>query len=136
ALRFGRTKYVAWLLLFLVPAIWVYRARSLRNRKASPSNEKLASRINEIVRQYRVLERHLEQLGVGRPQSTPPLAHAQMLAKLGHPVAKELLDLTQQYLEIRFGGAPFDDAAAAEYARNIQRLRRNADARPSTRAVA
>jgi transglutaminase-like putative cysteine protease len=134
AVRLSGAKHLVWLLLVL-PAAWIYRARLARKQRNSQATEKLATHINEIVRQYRVLERHLEQLGIGRPASTPPLAHAEALVALGNPVAAEVLELTQQYLEVRFGGAPFDAAASAEYTRKIQAMRRSADARAASRAA-
>ncbi len=42
--------------------------------------------------------------GIGRAPSVPPLRHAEALNALGHPLADEILELTDVYLRARFGG--------------------------------
>lgn len=129
----------AWLLAIPVLA-WI--ALRFRRRQKTPqgrSQERSDPRVDEIVRLYRLLEHHLEHLGLGRPQGTPPLTHARAIVALGHPVAPELLELTKIYVEVRFGGAPFGRDRAAEYARRVAKVRRVVDQRPNPqqpRAVA
>jgi protein-glutamine gamma-glutamyltransferase len=126
-----------WWWLGLAPLLfWALRRLSRRSQRPRSVVERPDPRVDEIVRLYRLLERHLEHLGIGRPSGTPPLTHARALAALGHPVAPELLELTKCYLEVRFGGVAFDTASAAEFARRVTRLRRIPEGRHQPRAVA
>lgn len=127
-----------WWLLAAVP-IAVLGIRILRRRKRSlrPPTSAPDQRVDEIVRLYRILERHLENLGIARPSSTPPLAHARGIAAVGHPAGRQLLDLTEEYLAVRFGGAPFDTASAVSYARRVAAIRHLGETRHQpSRAVA
>lgn len=127
---------LGWL---LVLPILVWAVHRLRRRKRTPvgrTAERIDPRVEEIVRQYRELERHLEQLGLSRPQTTPPLAHARTIVRLGHPAAATILELTKTYLEVRFGGAAFDRAAAQDFSRRVAQLRRSTESQHPPRAVA
>ena len=42
--------------------------------------------------------------GVGRAPGTPPLRHAEVLAGIAHPLAEDILELTDVYIRARFGG--------------------------------
>ena len=53
---------------------------------------------------YRTLEIALITQGISRPVSLPPLRHAEDLAAKSHPLAEDILDLTNRYLAARFGG--------------------------------
>jgi protein-glutamine gamma-glutamyltransferase len=127
---------LVWLLGLPILAWAVYRYRRRYQRPKGHTPERIDPRVDEIVRQYRTLERHLEHLGIGRPAATPPLTHARAIVALGHPAAPEVLELTKIYLEVRFGGAPFDQGRAAQFSRRVAKLRRSVDTRPSPRAVA
>jgi hypothetical protein len=52
---------------------------------------------------YQLLDRAMAALGVARSASTPPLRHAIVLARNGHPCGDEILELTNLYLAARFG---------------------------------
>lgn len=70
---------------------------------------------------YRTLEIALASQGIGRPAGLPPLRHAEELVARHHPLAAPVLDLTQQYLEARFGGGAIADTAA--YEREVREIR-------------
>ncbi len=126
-----------WWLLGLPFLIWAtHRYWRRRQPPTGRAPVRIDPRVDEIVRQYRILERHLEHLGIGRPASTPPLTHARSIVALGHPAAAEVLELTKIYLEVRFGGASFDSVRAVEFSRRIARLRRTVEPRQQPRAVA
>lgn len=126
-----------WWLVAIPVALLTLRLIRRRHRHHSPVVLLPDPRVEEIVRLYRVLERQLEQMGIGRPAATPPLTHALGVCELGHPAGPELLDLTRQYLEVRFGDAGFDDGQAAEFAKRVSALRTRAEThRPVPRAVA
>lgn len=126
-----------WWVAAIPVVILALRAIRRRHRPHLPGVPLPDPRVEEIVRLYRVLERQLEHMGIGRPTATPPLTHAFSVYELGHPAGSELLDLTRQYLEVRFGDATFDEAQAAEFAKRISALRTRAEThRTAPRAVA
>jgi transglutaminase-like putative cysteine protease len=53
---------------------------------------------------YERLEVELQRLGVARVPSTPPLRHAEALARAEHPAGAEVLTLTETYVAARYGG--------------------------------
>ncbi len=72
---------------------------------------------------YRLLEDALRAMGVGRQPSTPPLAHARALAQLKHPAAREVLSLTECYLEARFGRRELSNDEEREFEQRVKGLR-------------
>jgi protein-glutamine gamma-glutamyltransferase len=78
-----------------------YGFRRTRVRQGRQGSQPVA--VTRAVGLYRSLEEVLRTMGVGRPPSTPPLAHARALCQLKHPAASEVLALTECYLEARFG---------------------------------
>jgi protein-glutamine gamma-glutamyltransferase len=78
---------------------------------------------HEAAALYRALERLLAVRGVPRPASTPPLTHARSLESLGHPLGAETVELTEQYLRLRFGGELLDHAGRRAYLDRLQSMR-------------
>ena len=76
----------------------------------------------QVVTLYRSLEAAMATRGVPRVPSTPPMAHARALVELGHPIGAEVMELTQRYLEVRYGGATFTETERREYARRVRVL--------------
>jgi len=81
-----------------------------RRRRDRPKGEK-GARAGEVdptleaaAALYRALEAALAARGVRRLASTPPLRHALALRETKHPLADEVVDLTNIYLAARFGG--------------------------------
>ena len=72
--------------------------------------------------------------GVPRVPSTPPLAHAQALLALNHPIGEEALALTEQYLEVRYAGRPLTETDRKEFARRVREIRESFGP-PSARAA-
>lgn len=108
--------------LLVVSAVYLWR----RRRTAPPGKrgeppERLAAL--QIVALYRSLEAAMAARGVPRVPSTPPLAHALALEALNHPIAKEVLELTQQYVEVRYAGRTLSEDERREYARRVRLLR-------------
>ena len=64
--------------------------------------------------------------GVPRVPSTPPLAHAQALVALGHPIGEEVLSLTEQYIEVRYAGRSLGETDRREFARRVREIRETA----------
>jgi transglutaminase-like putative cysteine protease len=97
------------------------RRRGDRRRPDAPTErEILAFRVAEL---YRSLDAAMAVHGVPRPSGTPPLTHAQALVQLGHPIASEVLALTEQYLAVRFGGAELTDDDRRQFALRVRALR-------------
>jgi transglutaminase-like putative cysteine protease len=97
-----------------------------RRRPSGPSTqpserELVARRITEL---YRTLEQAMATRGAPRPSGTPPQTHARSLVALGHPIAAEVLSLTEQYQRVRFGGAPFSDAERHQFIDRVRALQR------------
>lgn len=111
---------------------WIWR-RVRFDRAASPAgrrgSDKLAA--TRAVALYRLLEDALRGMGVGRQPSTPPLAHARALAQLEHPAAREVLALTEWYLEARFGRRELNAEEEREFEQRVRALERP----PTSRAA-
>ncbi len=72
---------------------------------------------------YESLENALSVQGVHRSPGMPPLKHAENLAAAAHPLAKEVLDITQVYLSVRFGKMTLTDDVAGDLERRVKVLR-------------
>ena len=121
-------------LLGIGALVWVARHLARRRQKQRqppklPTSRELAAR--RIVELYRALELSLIARGVPRPSGTPPLAHAQSLVAMGHPIGDEVLELTEQYLRVRFGGEALDDAERRNYAERVRAIKQARVERPA-----
>jgi transglutaminase-like putative cysteine protease len=115
----------AFVLLVGLAAYIVWRRR--RSPKA-PSTEAIQKprvdpKLDAAKALYRTLELALVTQGVGRPACLPPLRHAEELAAGQHPLGPSVLDLTQRYLEARFGGVAIDEGAQRDYERRVKEIR-------------
>jgi hypothetical protein len=113
ALAFG-LGYVAW--------------RRRRNAAADPrdanaSKRRQHARVTAAVALYRALETALHAHGVTRPASLPPLRHAEELRERRHPLAVEVLALTNVYLASRFGGQALTEASKRDFERRVREIR-------------
>jgi hypothetical protein len=116
-----------WLLMALFVAAGfalLWRLRRRRRRLAPSSEAQQSQDTQRVVALYQQLEEVLRVHGVPRRADTPPLSHALSLESSGFPMAKEVLSLTEIYLESRFGNTPLDDGAALDYSRRVRALRR------------
>jgi hypothetical protein len=71
---------------------------------------------------YRELEAVMARHGVPRRPETPPLAHAQGLQALRHPLAAEILALTETYLAVRFGKAELSEQGVKDFQTRLRAL--------------
>jgi len=86
--------------------------------KRSPSREqRLASAL------YASLEQAMAAQNIGRNPGTPPLRHATALTATGHPLGREILDLTRVYLAVRFGGEPLTEEVRRDFENRVKRIR-------------
>lgn len=116
--RFGTAAIALCLAAIVVYWLRLRRGVRTRARELAPKAASL-----QVVALYRSLEAALAARGVPRPPSTPPLTHAHALKFIQHPVADEVLALTEQYQAVRFGGQVMNDADRKEFARRVRELR-------------
>lgn len=99
----------------------------LKRRKQNVSREADAPpKARHIARAtgiYETLESALVVQGVFRSPGTPPLRHAEHMFASQHPLGAEVLDITQVYLSVRFGGMSLTDEAALSLERRVRAIR-------------
>ncbi|MFZ5895915.1 MAG: transglutaminase TgpA family protein [Myxococcota bacterium] len=104
---------------------WLRRRKGAPGTRAPTTSQEIAAR--RIVELYRSLELALAARGVPRPSGTPPLKHAEALVGIGHPIASEVVSLTERYQSIRFGGEPLDDSVRREFAERVRAIKMGRD---------
>lgn len=103
-----------------------------KNRRVVSPEEQLEQRIEHATHLYRMLENTLVSLGLSRAPELPPLRFAEQLQQKGHPLAKEVYDLTELYLEVRFGGVTLEPGALRDFEARVKGLAQTAKSLPST----
>lgn len=104
--------------------VWWRRRGPRKQRDGEPKGRRRADpSAASATALYRALEAALAHQGVPRPPSLPPLRHAEDLSARLHPLADEVLELTRQYIEARFGGALLDAAAQRAFERRVKEIR-------------
>ncbi len=107
----------------VIAAVVVFRRRRRpRGPELQPSERELVAR--RITELYRSLDQVMTLRGAARPTGTPPYTHARALVALGHPIAAEVMALTEQYQSVRFGGAPLSEEARKEFQERVRALQR------------
>jgi transglutaminase-like putative cysteine protease len=128
--RPGRSKSHRWayagggggaVLLLAAYALW--RRRRRKPKAKAPSGNKADRGQQVAASMYRVLEQALLAQGLTRPPSVPPLRFAEELQHRAHPLAGEVLDLTEIYLSVRFGGARLSDESLRGYDKRVRAVR-------------
>lgn len=112
------------LLLAALGVALVVRALLQRRRARDASGAEIPEAAREVVALYRSLERALATLGRPRPASRTPREHAIALAREGFAHSATVDEITERYLEVRFGGATLTSEELAtlhERLRTIQR---------------
>lgn len=104
--------------------IWLRRSRRGQSSPKEPRPKAEALQLKAVAL-YRSLEAVLALSGVPRPPSVPPRAHAVALEQLGHPIASEVRELTELYLEARFGGRLLSEDELRDYARRVSLLKKH-----------
>lgn len=101
--------------------VWFRRRQRVGSQPLHrPSPRELAAlRIAEL---YRSLDAAMALQGVARPSGTPPLTHARALVELGHPLSAQVLELTEQYLLVRFGGAELSEFDRQRFVQRVRSL--------------
>ena len=108
-------------MLVVATALW---RRRRRNRSTqSKKRGKREVETQRAVALYEAVDQALAARGAARPASTPPLHHAKALLRLKHPIAEEVLALTEIYLEARFGGRSLSAEERRDFAARARRLK-------------
>ena len=103
-------------------AVFLWRRRKGTKRKESdPTVKDRAAVLAASL--YESLDAAMLAQGIPRPQGTPPLRHARSEAVGAHPLAQEIRDLTEIYLEARFGHRPLDEPACKVFEQRVRAIR-------------
>jgi transglutaminase-like putative cysteine protease len=121
-----RGPVVAAFLLVIVAlgyVAWRRRRRAADRREDAPPKPMVDARIEAAAALYRALETALQAQGITRAPSTPPLRHAEDLRARHHPLAGEVVELTEVYLSSRFGGDALTDVRRRDFERRVREIR-------------
>ena len=108
-------------LLVALGAAWVIRRRRVKvaSPKRAPGDAR-ARAATLAASLYEMLDAALVAQGLTRAQGTPPLAHALATDVRAHPMASEILALTETYIATRFGGQTLDDDAKRDFEQRVR----------------
>jgi len=121
-----RGPVIAGMALVLAVAAYIVWKRKKRPAPGGPEKAapvKVDPKLQAATELYRSLETALATQGIARPTSLPPLKHAEELRAKAHPLADDVLALTNTYLDARFGGRTLSEDAAREFERRIREIR-------------
>ncbi|HEY4117373.1 MAG TPA: DUF3488 and transglutaminase-like domain-containing protein [Byssovorax sp.] len=108
---------------FWAAAILYFRRR--RDKRGDPKTPttKRSESAALATELYEQLEAAMSSHGVARLPGTPPLRHAEALEARAHPLADEILALTDVYIRARFGGEPIDDDERRRFEARVKAVR-------------
>lgn len=109
-------------LLLALSIYWFRRSRRRRVETRTDTSHRMQA-TKRAMGLYELLEGALTKRGIPRPPSVPPLRHARNLQGMKHPLADEVLALTEIYLEVRFGGRELDLETARDFNLRVRALR-------------
>jgi transglutaminase-like putative cysteine protease len=98
--------------------------RSGKSESASPRTL-LSPPAKLAIQLYQGLEKVFVELGIPRPEGTPPWGYAITLSRIGHPVADQVTELTKLYLEARFGERQLLPSEVDKFQRTLDELRQS-----------
>ncbi|MDP9033690.1 MAG: DUF3488 and transglutaminase-like domain-containing protein [Myxococcota bacterium] len=107
----------------LAVVIWAGWKRRRAPKGGTPDGSLQNADLETVAMLYRDLELALQQHGITRDPSTPPLRHAESLTARSHPLAERVFALTCVYLEARFGGRILTDAARRHFEVRVREIR-------------
>ncbi len=121
-----RSGVIAAILAAAAGGLGLYLYRRRRRRRARDGEQRGDPRSPSALlatELYERLDAAMSQKGIPRPPGVPPLRHAEALDELGHPLADEVLELTDVYLRARFGGEVITPEARKEFEDRVKGIR-------------
>lgn len=101
---------------------WRWR-KAQRQRGDAQAGEKRSPSAILATALYESLDGAMGAQGIPRAPGVPPLRHAEALQALEHPLADEIMALTEIYLSARFGGEELSDDAARDFEQRVKAIR-------------
>jgi protein-glutamine gamma-glutamyltransferase len=117
-------------LLAAAGAYFVWHRRRPPPKVSGPTPDPKARERMLATSLYESLDAAMAAQGIARGASTPPLRHAEVLKRLGHPLADDVLELTSFYLTARFGGSPITEDARRAFEGRVKHVRAIRDSGP------
>ncbi|MEM9691976.1 MAG: DUF3488 and transglutaminase-like domain-containing protein, partial [Myxococcota bacterium] len=110
------------LVLIIAGGVLLYRRRKKRADVTNPRGRRRRREEEAATGLYQVLDRAMSTMGIARHHATPPLRHAQTLRAAGHPDANTIAELTERYLDARFGHHPLETGERREFEQRVKDL--------------
>ena len=104
----------------LLVGFFVWRAR---RKRAAGSQRAVSAEAAQAIKFYHELERALSARGYARPAASTPKEHARTLSERGFEYADEVRDLTERYMQVRYGAQAFDAQELARLQAVIAKVR-------------
>ena len=103
--------------------LWRRRRAPKVDTPGAADKPKIDPKLEVATALYRALELALATHGIVRPPALPPLRYAEELAARQHPLGGSVLELTNRYIEARFGGAVIDESSQRDFERRVKEIR-------------
>jgi transglutaminase-like putative cysteine protease len=103
--------------------LWKRRRGPRAHKAEAEPTPRVDPQLEVAASLYRSLELALSMQGISRPPSLPPLRHAEELVAKSHPLADDVLELTNVYIEARYGGGALDEPAQREFEKKVRGIR-------------
>jgi hypothetical protein len=104
-------------------AIWWFRRKRSHGLRAARGGEMRSPSASLAITLYETLDSAMTSQGIARGPSMPPLRHARNLAVQAHPLSREIIELTETYLEARFGGLALSEEQRRDFERRVSAIR-------------
>jgi hypothetical protein len=104
-------------------AFFVWRRRRVHRQSGATTIDRVTRERLIATAMYELLEGAMNAQGIPRGPSTPPLRHALSLQRMGHPLAEEVLGLTELYLGARFGGIAVTEKDRRDFEGRVKKVR-------------
>ena len=126
--KWSRPRYGALVGIVVAAAggvgLYVYLRRQRKQRLGpDPKGDMRSPSALLATELYERLDAAMSHKGIPRAPGVPPLRHAEALNALGHPLADEILDLTDVYLRARFGGEVITTEMRREFEERVRGIR-------------
>ncbi|MDB4943781.1 MAG: Transglutaminase-like enzyme putative cysteine protease [Labilithrix sp.] len=110
--------------------LWKRRRKPIPKAGEDLDRPRLDPKQEAATALYRGLELALATQGISRPLALPPLKHAEELVAHAHPLAPDVMRLTNTYLTARFGGELLSDEQAKDFERRVRDIKQYKPAAP------